>query len=330
MVSVQALMLGLGAGLVSGLLFASAASGSLLALALFYLAPLPGLIAGFGWGLRAAILAASTGTLLVAMVLGPSAGTAYGLTLALPTVIICYLMFLYREDASSKAPESLPGKQNLIWYPIDLIIPWTAVIAGVISLVGILLSGTDMEGYRNSLKTLIEKALADPGVANSPLAKMSPAKRDQFIDALVAVMPAISAVLWFGATLINMWLAGKISVYSGRSARPWPDLGNLEYPPRFALALGFCLFAAIFAPGIVSTVASGFAGPLLIAYVLLGLSIIHLIASTVPIRYFVLVMVYSALILFGWPAFLIAGIGMLEPVLQLRQRFTSGPPQGPA
>ncbi len=45
----QIVLIGLGAGAASALLFASVASGSLLSLLLFYLAPLPILIAALGW-----------------------------------------------------------------------------------------------------------------------------------------------------------------------------------------------------------------------------------------------------------------------------------------
>jgi hypothetical protein len=43
------LLIALGAGAASALLFASIASGSLLAILLFYLAPLPILIAALSW-----------------------------------------------------------------------------------------------------------------------------------------------------------------------------------------------------------------------------------------------------------------------------------------
>ena len=55
----QILAIGLGAGAASGLLFASVASGSpLLSMLLFYLAPLPILIAALGWSHWAGLVAA--------------------------------------------------------------------------------------------------------------------------------------------------------------------------------------------------------------------------------------------------------------------------------
>ena len=54
-------LIGIGAGAAAALLFASVASGSWLSIILFYLAPLPVMIAGLGWSHWAALIAAFTG-----------------------------------------------------------------------------------------------------------------------------------------------------------------------------------------------------------------------------------------------------------------------------
>ena len=54
----QIAFIGIGAGVAAALLFASVTSGSWLSILLFYLAPLPILIAGLGWSHWAALIAA--------------------------------------------------------------------------------------------------------------------------------------------------------------------------------------------------------------------------------------------------------------------------------
>ena len=54
----QVFLIGIGAGAATALLFASVASGSPLSVLLFYLAPLPILIAALGWSHWAALIAA--------------------------------------------------------------------------------------------------------------------------------------------------------------------------------------------------------------------------------------------------------------------------------
>src|SRR6202521_312972 len=69
----QIVLIGLGAGAAAALLFASVASGVILSVFLFYLAPLPILIAALGWshwaGLVAAVTAAARLGLAFGMVL---------------------------------------------------------------------------------------------------------------------------------------------------------------------------------------------------------------------------------------------------------------------
>jgi hypothetical protein len=54
----QIALVGIGAGATSALMFASVASGSVLSIALFYVAPLPIMIAALRWSDWAAMIAA--------------------------------------------------------------------------------------------------------------------------------------------------------------------------------------------------------------------------------------------------------------------------------
>jgi len=65
----QIVLIGIGAGAAAALLFALAASGSMFALLLFSLAPLPILIAALGWSHRAEMLAAMSAASGLAAVL---------------------------------------------------------------------------------------------------------------------------------------------------------------------------------------------------------------------------------------------------------------------
>ncbi|HEX3161226.1 MAG TPA: DUF2232 domain-containing protein, partial [Pseudolabrys sp.] len=60
---IQFAIIGIGAGVAAALLFASVTSGIWLSVPLFYLAPLPIMIAGLGWSHWAALIASLTGAL---------------------------------------------------------------------------------------------------------------------------------------------------------------------------------------------------------------------------------------------------------------------------
>ena len=89
------LLIGLGAGAASALLFASVASGSPLSVLLFYLAPLPILIAAIGWSHWAALFAAGA----AALGLAAAFGSPFFLFAFLIGVGIC---LLYTSDAADE------------------------------------------------------------------------------------------------------------------------------------------------------------------------------------------------------------------------------------
>ena len=103
----QSLGIGIGAGLVSALLFGVLLKATPLAIVLYLLAPLPILIVGLGWSHKAALVAAATGSLALALVVSPFLGLGFGTYLALPAWWLAYLALLGRPRADGQ----------LEWYP---------------------------------------------------------------------------------------------------------------------------------------------------------------------------------------------------------------------
>ena len=66
----QVVLVGLGAGAAAALLLASVVSGSIAAIFLFYLAPLPILIAALGWSHIAGLIAAAVATAAITVLSG--------------------------------------------------------------------------------------------------------------------------------------------------------------------------------------------------------------------------------------------------------------------
>src|SRR4029079_6393056 len=70
LVMMNLVLICIGAGAADDVLFASVMSGALLSIPLFYLAPLPIMIAGLGWSHWAALIAAGIGSLSPGLALG--------------------------------------------------------------------------------------------------------------------------------------------------------------------------------------------------------------------------------------------------------------------
>lgn len=318
------LLIGLGAGLVTAVLFASTMTGGLLAFLLFYIIALPGFLAGLGWGSQSALVAGLTGAGMTGALLEPVAGLGVFLTFGLPITVLCYLALLARpveesESAGAKGPDGME------WYPIGRIVACTAVMAGVVASLSVPLFGADVETYRTSLQEILDKTFFSRMPEGAPEG-LDKEKLKPVMELLIRSLPAALAIVWFGVMLLNMWAAGRIAFFSGRLIRPWPDISTMNYPA--SLALGFvAALLGTFAPGILSVVATGFAGAFLIAYVLLGLVVVHVMARRTAFRYILLGTLYLGMFMFGWVALVVAILGIGEPIFKLRERaLNAGPP----
>ena len=317
------LLIGAGAGFVAAVLFASAATTTALAGLLFYLAPLPISLAGFGWGWIAAAIAALSGSLVAVAVLGPVAGAVFAGAIAIPLAVLCYLALMSRQVVGPQG-ETTGG---LEWYPVGRLVGWTAVIAGALAAVMVLTLGYDADSYRDSIKELLQNS------ALKELDRDGSVINDGTIGGLSTVLartlPAAFAIVWQTIALFNLWLAALIVEASGRALRPWPKLDEIEVPNAFFLAFTAGLFAS-FLPGIAGLLATGFAGALLFAYVLQGLAVLHAFSRGMPFRGLLLAAIYIGILLLGWVAIAVAILGLSEPMLRLRERAAArGQPPGP-
>ena len=307
------LLIGAGAGLIAAALFASAASATALAGILFYLAFLPICLAGVGWGWMAAMLAALTGTIVVASVLGLATGGIFALAVGAPIATLCYLALLSRPVA----PVQNGGSATLEWYPVGRLVGWAAIMAGGLAGIMVLMLGYDTETYRDSIRDVLQHS------ALKELDKDGTLINENTIGGLSSMLaralPAAFAIIWQTIALFNLWLAGVIVDASGRALRPWPRLDAIELPDAVFLAFTGSLLAS-FLPGLVGLVATGFAGALLFAYVLQGLAVLHAYSRGMPFRGVLLAAVYFGIVLLGWVAVVIALLGLSEPMLRLRER----------
>src|SRR6266550_8986916 len=130
----QVFLIGIGAGAATALLFASVASGSPISVVLFYLAPLPILIAALGWSHWAALVAAVAAAAGLAAVFNGTFFIAFLIGIGLPAWWLGYLALLARPVEG--APEGLE------WYPAGHLVVWAAILGTLVVIAGILHFGT--------------------------------------------------------------------------------------------------------------------------------------------------------------------------------------------
>jgi hypothetical protein len=322
----QIVLIALGAGAASALLFASIVSGSPLSFALANFAQLPIMLAAVGWTHVAGLLAALIASVGLAAATTGSVAIAFLLGIGLPAWWIGYLALLARP-----APGADPA--GIEWYPVGRIVVWTAMAAALVVLVTMMRYGFDATQMQAGLRRELERALRflSGSPANSPLQLPSVRDPERLLDVLVLIVPPMKAVALTATSLLNLWLAALIVRVSGRLKRPWPQIADMSFPPFAATVLAIAV-AGTFLPDVIGLASGVFTASLLLAYALLGFAVLHTLTRGMNGRGFMLTGTYFIVGLFGWPIVLMSLVGLLETMLALRARAAARrkPPVPPA
>ncbi len=317
---IATLLIAIAAGSASALMFASLVSGALISLLLFYLAPLPLMVAALGWG----PLSAAAGGIAAAAGLGAIFGLPYCIAfaamVALPAWWLGHLALLGRPiDNNTPGNGAAPVVPDVEWYPVGRILLWIAGFAMLTTMAALLTLGSDAETITGTLRQFFQQVigLRDAGAATGDTGPL--------IDALVMIAPAAAAIFATTTLTLNLFLSAKIIETSGRLHRPWPDLRSAALPPMTLPAL--CVaFAFCFTGGLLSILAHIVAAALMMAYGLIGFAVLHALTLTLKSRALWLGCTYVIMAVFVWPVVVMVALGLADAIFGLRRRFLRGRP----
>lgn len=313
-------LVGAGAGAAAALLFASVTSGTWMSVPLFYLAPLPIMIAGLGWSHWSALVAAVAASAALGVAFGGVFFLAFLAGAGLPAWWLGYLALLARLSENGATPA-------LEWYPPGRLVVWAAVLAALVVIVAIPNFGLDAESFRAGLTKSLSRLLR-PETGGVPDATLPGASsEDRIVGFLVAAVPPAAAVIATITSIFNLWLAARIVKFSGRLTRPWPALAEMTFPKLFSAALALAI-ALSFLDSLVGIVAGVLSAAMLMAYGVLGFAVLHSITRDIRGRPFVLGGIYGSVLIFGWPVLALCVLGIAETAFDLRARAARkrGPP----
>ena len=179
------ILIALAAGSASALMFASIISGALISLLLFYLAPLPLMVAALGWGPLAATIGGIAAASGLGLMFGLPYCIAFALMVALPAWWLGHLGLLGRPIASpaagNGAAQAAPAME---WYPVGRILLWIAGFAVLTTAAALLTLGTDAETITGTLRRGLLRLLS-PRDGTPPSDEI-----EQVINALVFIAPS--------------------------------------------------------------------------------------------------------------------------------------------
>jgi hypothetical protein len=278
---------------------------------LFYLAPLPIMIAGLGWSHWSALVASFAASAALGVGFGGIFFFAFLAGAGIPAWWLGYLALLARPGDGTVTNG---GTATLEWYPPGRLVVWAGVLAALVVIVAIPNFGTDADTFRAGLRTALS-GLFTGGTGDGQLSEA--ALRN--LDRLLRFLPPAAAIIAAITNVFNLWLAARIVKFSGRLTRPWPALPAMTFPkltlPALAVGLGLSFFDSMV--GILAEVVT--AG-LLMSYGVLGFAVLHTITRGVSSRPFLLGGIYASVMIFGWPILALSLLGIFETAYELRAR----------
>ncbi len=320
------LLTGIAAGVASSLLYLSGSIGTSLSIFLYFLAPLPLFITGLGWGAASAAVGAAIGVVIATAIAGLTGGLVFFVSVGFIPVVLCYyaLMSRARDDDEQTSPQTTAARD---WYPLGQLILWIAGFSTLLSVIFIVFVLPSTPELKSSMEVLFGALLDQNIELKSRLGgeKAVP----QMVAMFIALLPVTLASYTFVMATSNLWLASKVIAASGRAIRPPFEVSTLHYP-RLALLVLVGLLVATFLPGVIHTIALAGTASLSLAFMFLGLLVVHATVPNVPIRPLFFAMFYIAVfILFKYAYAALALIGIAETIFGIRQRFTTPPPPTP-
>ena len=298
-------LIALGAGLAAGVLFMLPTKGMMAGVWLSVLAPMPLMIASLGYGWLAGLIAAGVGAIACA-VMQPALGLVFLISTAGPSVLLGWLashVFVGERQLS-------PG--HLLAAVVGLAI---AAVWGMIAFLAVIHG--DLEAAATEIASALREALQqmkgiEEGAAIMPV--------DEFIQWLVASIPAVMAFWSVLAMSLNLWLAARVAMISGLLNRDWPDLPTSLELPRLALGAFALATVACALPGASRVFASSAAVALGLAFAFQGLAAVHRLTRGRAARPGLLSALYALIFfLFPLPLFVAAGVGVADNVKPLRR-----------
>ncbi|MSP83051.1 MAG: DUF2232 domain-containing protein [Alphaproteobacteria bacterium] len=304
----QNLALAVFAGGVSGVLYASLITGSVLAMILAYVAMLPLLLIGLTHGTVAVGVAGLAGTAALAVFGELPLAISFAVVFFLPATALIRQALLNRPNAA--------GSQE--WYPSGLILTWLGGIAIVVFGAAELYLLTDSDalgGLSATVRATVERL--DPASA--------PAATDESLRTVALFVPLMGAS-WMIMVIINGALAQLIAGRLGRNRRPSAPLSDVTLPSAFGLVLAASGAALWLADGVIGYLSALIAAVATTTLLLQGLAVVHGVLRSRPWRGLGLAGFYLALLILSqFLAPVVVLLGLVEPWARLRERFGSVP-----
>ena len=302
------------AGAVSGIVFVAPMYESILGMLFINFTHLPLFLAGLSLGSVAVGVAALTGTLVVGATNGLGPLVSFFIAIALPAALVVRQTLLWRGGDDGA----------VAWYPPGRLLTLLVCYGVAAFILLYMVMGSSGPGMIETMRMMLENMFA----------VLAPAMPDD--ERLMAAnhwapyIPAALVVSWLITLTVNGAFAQGVLKRAGRNIRPSMEFFKTELPLAFAFALVASGALWYFSGGVPEFFGLTLTIIIALAYLFVGLAVVHRLTHRWRNRRVVLSLFYLMLLFFlGWPGLaLVAGIGLADQLFGLRARFAGGPSNG--
>ncbi len=306
-------LIAVGAGIASIVISLPAFTGSSAGVLLFYLAALPLYMAGLALGPTAGVIAAAAGMIGAGLAGGSVLAGVYGITHALPALIVSRRALLKSADGE--------------WFPVGRIVSSLSMTASAIlvaSSVWVSSQGGGLEAVIIGNLSGSELLVNFAGQLNQMQPGGEPVTAPVLARVVAPVLPGVMGLVWVMTAVINAVIAQSILVKAGRNLRPTPKYTRLALPDVLSFGLISAALAVLVFSGEVEYAAQNVVLALAAPFVFAGLGAVHRWARGRSHPTAILIAVYVVLLWLGWPVVLITALGMYQ-----QWSVRSNPPAAP-
>ncbi|MCX8999040.1 DUF2232 domain-containing protein [Rhizobiaceae bacterium BDR2-2] len=295
------LLTGLLAGVVAALLGFGAGARSSLSFVLYAASALPVLIAGLGWGVRAAIVAVVSAAVAGSLLVSPMFALTMAMFTTVPAAWISHLANLARPASEVGGPDD-----RIAWYPLpDILLHLCGLVSAAVIILGIMI-GFGPEFVNRLVEAMITSFAEQPnGVAFDAEVVASTQK------SMLVLLPMMQAGMWLIMLFAAYYFATRIVSRSGQGVRPREDMPSSLRMHRNAVFIMLAGVGLTFFGGVPAMLGATVAGAFGAGFLLAGFASLHYRTRGKDFRTPLLVLAYlsSVMVL---PAFIILAIGLAD------------------
>ncbi|MBW6420552.1 DUF3488 domain-containing protein [Rhizobium sp. XQZ8] len=292
---------GILAGIVATLLVLGASAQSFVSSILYAASALPILIAGLGWGNRAAITGIVTAAILSAILVSPQFALTMAIFAMIPAGWLSHLANLARPASELGGPDNL-----MAWYPIsDIMLHLCGVVTVAMVVLGVTI------GYGPELVGQLVDVMAEAYRAEGVEFPGDPATNKAMV---LLLLPLVQGGTWVMLLFAAFYIAVRIVSRSGRALRPREDMPSALRMNRHAIFAFLTGIVLMFVGGVPALVGATICGTFGGGFLMAGFASIHFRTQGKDWRLPVLILCYLSCVvtLFTLPILAIVILGLAD------------------